>query len=481
MAIIDSGNDAAGKANVDGGYHLKVALPTNPEFVGEAVAVARIDDGSATGVYETKSIDIDEDYKLRTGIENILDAEIYNYTAQNTGKHNYVTTTLTFGWSVNGLTTNSGSSVATTVGAQLRSYASYPFIGATTLYKEVEGSFSAQPVTNTIIDFCAVGVTAAANPFTPLDGAGFRLTSAGVIGFINNNGTETTVGPFNFTSVDGSPSYTNNKKYQFIIQISSRRVLWWIDNVLVGTQETPVGQGAPFMAAAVQGFVRHVNTGVPNGVIQFALNSEFTTLGGPDLADPGSTVGNRMMGSYQGLSGGTMGSLANHANSANPTAAVPTNTTAALGSGLGGQFWETDTLAVTTDGIISSYQVPAGTVSVPGKRLVVRGVTISSAVQTALTGGGYVASWSLAFGHTAVSLATAEAATTKAPRRIPLGFQTVAAAAAALALLGTVSIQFDCPVYVNPGEFIAVVKKKIGTAPSAGVIAHLVTFDYGWE
>lgn len=104
-----------------------------------------------------------------------------------------------------------------------------------------------------------------------------------------------------------------------------------------------------------------------------------------------------MYGSYQGLSGGTMGSLANYANSANPTAAVPTNTTAALGTGLGGQYWETDTLAVNTDGIIMSYQVPAASANYSGKCLSIRGVKIDTFVQTALTGGGYNEIWAIAF------------------------------------------------------------------------------------
>ena len=236
------------------------------------------------------------------------------------------------------------------------------------------------------------------------------------------------------------------------------------------------------MAAALPYSLRHAIVGGAAGaIINMVVNSYTVSLGGPTPGDSLPTVGNRMLGSHQGLSGGTMGSLANYANSANPTAAVPTNTTAALGSGLGGQFWETDTLAVTTDGVISSYQVPAATVNAQGRRLVLYGVKIVSSVQTVLTGGGYVANWSLAFGHTAVSLATTEAAATKAPRRVALGKQTVAAAAAALTLLATVEQRFATPIYVNPGEFIQTVKKKVGTAPSAGVIDHQVTFDYGWE
>jgi len=179
----------------------------------------------------------------------------------------------------------------------------------------------------------------------------------------------------------------------------------------------------------------------------------------------------------QGQTGETLGSTANYANSANPTAAVPTNTTAALGSGLGGQYWETDTLAVTTDGILCSYQVPAGTSAIPGKSLLVTSVKVSSYIQTALTGGGYNDVLGVAYGHTAVSLATAEAATTKAPRRIAIGSRTVASGATALPVLADVQVTFDPPLCVYPGEFFQVIRKKVGTAPSAGVVAHTITIN----
>ena len=48
-------------------------------------------------------------------------------------------------------------------------------------------------------------------------------------------------------------------------------------------------------------------------------------------------------------------------------------------------------------------------------------------------------------------------------------------------VLSTIKLDFeDCPVYINQGEFVQIVKKKIGTAPSAGVIGHIVTFIYSW-
>ena len=43
------------------------------------------------------------------------------------------------------------------------------------------------------------------------------------------------------------------------------------------------------------------------------------------------------------------------------------------------------------------------------------------------------------------------------------------------------SISFSEPIYVNPGEFVALVKKNIGGVATSGVIGHVVTLDYSWE
>jgi hypothetical protein len=285
------------------------------------------------------------------------------------------------------------------------------------------------------------------------------------------------------TASDITFAYTNNQVYQFVISLHEREVSFWIDDVLYLRQVTPAADGQPFQAASQPFSVRHAITGGAAGAaLSFQLKDYTVSVGGGAYGIDPWNQGNRVYGSYQGLSGGTMGSLATYATSANPTAAVPTATTAALGTGLGGQFWETDTLAVTTDGIIQHFVNPAGTTTVQGRRLVISAVVVDSFVQTALTGGGYVAQWSLAFGHTGIPINNAETANTKAPRRVPLGLQAVAAAAAAGVVLSRVEMSFaDGPIYVNPGESVAVVKKKIGTAPSAGVIGHIVTYIYGWE
>lgn len=483
---IQSGNSTAGLANVDSAYQLLVVtekdVTNNPNNVGGVKTFSENDDGKVTGTAYLLSPETDDDYRLRVAQDALLDTETFNYVAQNTGKQTYVNTTMTIAWSAAGLTTNSGNITTTTTGVTFGTYGFFPVIGSTSLYCEMEASFTAQPTTNSIIDF-GMFLRGAATAYAPADGAYFRLTSAGLQGIINSNGSETSTGVFPISAIDPTPfAYTNNQKYQFIISITEREVEFWIDNQLMGSLETPSGQGQPFMSAALPFSIRHAIVGGAAGsALSFVLNNYTISLAGSQVSEELGTIGNRMYGSYQGLSGGTMGSLASLANSANPTAAIPTNTTSTVLTALGGQGWETDTLAVNTDGIIMSYQNPAGTANVQGRRLRVNGVKIDSYIQTTLTGGGYNAQFALCFGHTTVSLATAEGAASKAPRKVALGSFSVAANAAALTQLSTIELKLDNPIYVNPAEFIAIAKKKVGTAPSAGVVAHVIFIDYSWE
>lgn len=460
-----------------------VKLPTGsvPADVAAARFLSENDTGDATGTPLLVSPETDFDYRLRIATEAVFDSETFNYTAQNTGKFAYRNTTMTLGWTAAGLTSNSGNITTTTTGAQFVTYAEFPILGASVLYCEIEGSFTQQPTTNTIIDF-GLPRMATTNPFAPTDGAYFRLTSAGLFGVINSNGTETTTSVFDFT-------YTNNQKYQFIIAMHEREVKFWIDGVLYASLETPVGQGQPCMSGALRFGFRHAITGGAAGAaLSFVLNDYTITIGGPNFSQTASIVGQRLYGSYQGLSGGTMGSLATYPNSTNPTAAAPSNTalTANLPAGLGGQGVVTAAVAAATDGIWGSYQVPAGTANVQGRRLVLRGIKVDlvntgAAVATTAT----TLQFSLAFGHTAVSLATAEAAAAKAARRVPLGYATwpVGAAIGQGPQGGPIVVDFgDAPIFVNPGEFVALVGKfLVGTATASQTISFIWQPIYGWE
>jgi hypothetical protein len=480
--IVVSGSDVTATAP------FPVRLPIDATLTGAAISMAQIDDGSVSGAPITRTIDVDPDFKLRSANENMQDSETFDYTAQNTNKHYMLATTMVPAFTTGGLVTNSTNITTNPSSVHFRTYAMFPVLGANTLYAEYEGSFSALPVSNTVITLSMV-IPAAAAPFTIVDGAAFRLTSAGIVGVISYNGAETSTSVIDFTGIDGSAAYTPNKKYQFIIQITQREASFWIDGIPVGILKTPNGQGQPCMAASLALVVTHaIAGGTAGGALSFTLNSYSVSVGGGTYGDTLAVVGNRMYGSYAGLSGGTMGSLATYPNSANPTAAVPANTslTANLLAMPGGQCWETATLAVTpVDGILMSYQVPMGTVSVQGRRMSVKGLYLSSTVQTLMAGGPLIKQYSLAWGHTAVSLATAEAATAKAPRRIALPpFQQVVTANQAAGTLvsqpGTFMDLGDAGIIVNPGEFIALVTKHVGTVMTAGVFAHQIQLVYGW-
>ena len=481
--MIESGS-SADLATVDSDKNLRTNTPyTDPAGVaigggdtkaGAVALLSESDKGLRTGTRRVIAPEADSDFRLRVALETLLEDETFNYTAQNSGKHSYSTATLTNAWSAAGMVTNSGSITTTTTGSVFSTRAFFPVLGSgALLYIQFKGSFSNQPVANTIID-CGLFIPGAANPFAPTDGIYFRLNSSGLLGVINHNGTEQTVAlPF---------TYSNNKVYEFLITIQEGKVKFWINDEMYGEIETPEAQGQPMMAGAAPFAMRHVITGgAAGGVIQFTLRDYSISIGGINLCRTLGEYGNASFGAYQGLSGGTMGPLASYANSANPTAAVPTNTTSTVLTALGGQGWETDTLAVNTDGVIMSYQIPVGTANALGKRLRLTGIKIDSYVQTALTGGGYNAQFVLCWGHTAVSLATSETTNTKSARRLPIGSYSVASGLAVLTQLPTITLQLQNPVYVNPGEFIAIAKKKVGTAPSAGVIAYLITLDYSWE
>ena len=197
------------------------------------------------------------------------------------------------------------------------------------------------------------------------------------------------------------------------------------------------------------------------------------------------------LSAYQATQGGTMGSTALLTNNLAPGAgAAIANATAGAGAlGLGGQLTYQPTLAANTDGILCSYANPAGGVNQTPRTLYITGVRIQSIVTAAFTGGPVYAIYSLAFGHTAVSLATGEqvsftSGTTKLPRRIALGCEIfpVTSAIGQVSTTNTpVQMSFLSPVVVNPGEFVAIAAKNVGTVTSGGTITSMVTFDGYWE
>jgi hypothetical protein len=164
--------------------------------------------------------------------------------------------------------------------------------------------------------------------------------------------------------------------------------------------------------------------------------------------------------------------------------------TVAIATGLGGQAGIVAGVA-GADGAITAYRNPAPTINITGRNLYITGVRIDAVnLGAAVATTASILQWSLAYGATGAtipSLAQAESAsfatgTAKAYRRVPLGVQSWIVGAAIGAPAEQITVKFDSPVVVYPGEWVVVAAKfLVGTATASQVIWSVVTFDAYYE
>ena len=146
------GNTSGNVAEVTNTNRLEVNLgndPASPSDIGGVSAYGMNDDATllpAGAIAQLLSPETDLDFRQRSALDTLLDIEVFNYTAQNTGKHSYRNTTMTNAWNIGSLTTNSGNSIATTTGTLFSTYAYFPVFSASTTSLDAELSFSSLPV-----------------------------------------------------------------------------------------------------------------------------------------------------------------------------------------------------------------------------------------------------------------------------------------------------------------------------------------------
>jgi hypothetical protein len=419
-------------------------------------------------------------------MDTVLFDDSFVSTSQNTAIWRSAVSTFTLALAA-GYVIFNNSSVVTSGAAQVyQTWRTFSLEADAPLSLEIRALITIAPPSNWTANFGFSLVASFATPYTPTDGAYFRINSNGIYGVVNYAGTESVSG---LLLAAASIPINANNGYRIIVTHNVTEFWFCGANNLwqkLGELPTPPGTGQPFASSAVPVTLQVTQPSTAGAAEQIKFSD--VTVVQRDVATnkpwPHIQVG-QGLSAYQGQNGNAMGSTALYSNSLASGAGVAlTNTTAAAGSGLGGQFSFQPTLAVGTDGILSSYQNPAGTYLIPGRTLYITGVTIQSVVSTtALTGGPVVLAYSLAFGHTSVSLATAEAIAAKAPRRVALGVESFAAAAA-VGVLGSptgITRQFASPIVVNAGEFLAVVAKNVGVVTTGGVISALITFDGYYE
>ena len=462
-------------AEVSSDGRLLVDLPDVKEEAGYIALASIVHDGkTGQAAPIVRPLEVSINKRLRVGLDNLWFQDRFSYAAQWTAVWKATLSTMTatyapIGW----LNLNGGNSVASGAVANYETRKNYPCYNGAGLSLEIIARWTQMPQSGNLME---LGLFQAATTAAPLDGVLFRMNQGvNFLGIVNFNGAE--------TQVDLGAFPTPNEQHAFGIRVEQECTIFMVDGIARGSIDTPVGQSAPCNNMYNPIHFRNQNSGVTSLAQQLHIGEVrlFMRDVGDSRPFAQSMGGMGGMGA-QGHAGATQGSTALYSNSLAAGAGVAaTNTTAALGVGLGGQFSLQPTLAVGTDGIISSYLVPASTSQIPGESLVITGVWVDAAVTTLLVGGPCVFAMSLAYGGDAVTMAQAEAAATKAYRRTPLGFINLPAAAAVGSTSDRLYCALNSPVVVNPGEYVAIVAKNLGVVTTAGVVTFLIGFDSHWE
>lgn len=469
-------------AEVDSSGNLKTTLTNVDSETGKVRLMTENDAGTITGTVYLKSPETSLDYRLRVGIDTLMFSDEFNATTQNTSLYKHLFTTMTMAQSSGSLLTNANLTASTATGCSLQTWKAIPMIVGSSIYVETCIAITAVPLVNQVLQWGLGTPTATA---APTDGVFFKLTTAGlvcVVVYMGNSWESGTLLPA------ASIPIGDTKRYG--MSISAHEVELWIDDVMLGEFDLPTANPLPFGSAALPMFVQQYNTNTVSGSPQMQAKIGAWAAYIADIGTNKTWAGQMAaqgLNASQGQNGGTMGQSAQWSNTALPTAAAGTNTTAALGTGLGGLFQLNAMATSGTDVIVSSFQNPVGSVTQSPSNLHVRGVwmdvvNIGAAVATTAT----VLAIALAYGHTALSLATTESAsfannTTKAPRRLPLGTACFKVGDV-IGASQRIAVDFETPVVVNPGEYVAVIAKPVvGTATASEVFIFNIGFNAYYE
>lgn len=473
---IRSGHGQTHEAGVNSDLELQIALTQTIEKAGFTAIAAEVDAGSLTASRYLLPPEVTNDYRLRVGVDTLQFQDLFNTAAINTGLWIQETAgsatidVATQGWlSLNVSASSDDVAVITTRRC-------FPIYGTYTLYGEFLAKIPAAVTGN--VDELGLGFATGIS--APTDGAFFRVLANGEFRCVLSNGGSET------TQLITSPTWLDGNTHHYIVAITEKNVHFWIDSVLVAEILRPDDGTGITSSWEVPLFFRSYNSSGITGTRTIQVSQCTASMADMKSGKPWQSIMSGFGGhSSQGQSGGTIGQTAQWADSADPTVGTPVNNSAALGSGLGGIFLANARAGGVTDYIISSYQVPAGSSTAPAKNLYLHSISIG-AINTvaAVTTTPTTLLLGLAYGNTAASLATTEAAAAKAPRRIGLGtmFWEQNAEIGAAPRGGDVRFKFTSPICILPGEFVAVICRfVVGTATAGEVFEFNIGFEGFWE
>jgi hypothetical protein len=396
VAVIDSGSSSAGKANVDANYNLAVNLPTVEDQAGYATMLAEVDGGTVTGERLLLAPEVTGDYRLRVGMDTTLFSLQFEGTNIARDRIQQNDTTATSAQASGFLTLNSGSSVTSGQGSNVRTYRTFPMLGSYSTYAEFWCREGNPTATNAITEFgfgYVSGVTAQAT-----DGVFFRRLSGGQLrAVIVNNSTDVVAVDLTMTNVlsrDGVGVYDSTEVNHYTISVHHDDVNFWVNNTLVYQAQTNSAYASAILAANQPAFARVYNSGTASAARSLSIGVINVSLGEAQAAKPwGHQMTGQGGGAYQIQPGTASGptttrgaSPAGWPTSATASAAGTWTATSAPATNSLGGIWVSpaiSTLTTAADYPVFSYLNPAGTATLPGKTLYITGVRWGRTVASA--------------------------------------------------------------------------------------------------
>ena len=459
----------ANTANVTTNSELAVALSKVLANAGYAATLGEAHDGASGLPALRRAIYASPEKRLAVGMESLLWDDNFSHTVLNSRKYSNNLTTMTAAVAGGFLTLNTGATAASAAAASLRTYRSFPILGNFPTTIDFWFSLSLVPQAQNNIEI-GVGIPSASNVSPPTDGIYMLVDTAGALQLVANyNGTTTTSGAITF-------AWTANKVYHGEIVCHADRIELYFDGVLIGTVLRTAASTVGAMAQNQSGnlFARLHNAAATAGAQKLNIARWSVTLGDGLFERPWGATRIGMGDNLQSApNSAAVAPLDNFANSAAPTSAVLSNTAAGYAKP-GGQFQFAAVAGSETDYALFAYQLPTSSAATPGKTMVVTGIDLDAFNMGAANATtATLLEWHVGIGSTAVSLATTDTATTRAPHRKFLGVQTFPVGAAIGARADrALSADFStAPLMVESGTFLHVILRiPAGTATASQII-----------
>lgn len=454
-------------ADVTANNNLKVALPTTAAQVGSVRLMSENDDGSILGTPQLRSPETTIDYRLRVGVDTLLDSHYFQDQTFPNNKFRLAfqtsAVTSTAGYFV---MNSNNTNIANTYVYMDTIHVFQAPAGNAPLYCET--SFRISEIVNAYAEFNFgfSGQRDTFTTFTALDGAFFRLNSNGLYGVIKSNGTET------LTGVLFSPSL--NTTYQCCVVFGNKEVQFFVNDIMYCVPLTS-GAAMPINIPGVRWFANFRQTGTGAASSRCYISNYNVFQGDVNVTYHPSVLAQIQGGGMYKLSTGTE---QNYSISTVPsTATFTANTAPNINALFAYWVWPSSLTAGENDYPVIGWSPVDASNLQPHKSFVCTGIDIGDiSILGAITGGPLILQWFVSFRCTGSSLATSEAslgwnASARSPRSIPMKTQVIAASAAA----GTVipGFRFDLSssnLLINPDDYLHVYVRLLGTNITIGTM-----------